>query len=203
MDTNGPNHRGEKKAPPPGRRVRAFLAVPLTAELTEQARQIQQRLAPKVAGIRWTDPATIHLTLKFFGDVPEEFLEKIGEVMLSIGHLNAPFSVEISGVGAFPSPGRPRVVWLGVHGGAPLAALHAAFESALEQIGVARDERSFAPHLTLGRMRGRPVAARDVLEPYREIVCGTLPVGKVVLFESRLRPAGALHVPITTVLLGS
>jgi 2'-5' RNA ligase len=196
----GRSHGAEESG---GRRVRAFLAIPLTSELREGAQRIQETLARRMPGVRWTDPSTMHLTLKFFGAIPEEFLEKIGEVMLSIGHLHTPFSVEISGVGAFPSPARPRVVWLGVRDGDSLAELYAAFENALEAIGIAADDRPFAPHLTLGRNRGGRPAGRDLLDPYRETVCGTLPVEKVVLFESRLRPAGALHVPVKTVFLGN
>lgn len=184
-------------------RLRAFLAIPLTAELLAKVQQVQEALAQKMPGVRWTNPDTMHLTLKFFGDIPEEFLEKIGKVMLSIGHLNAPFSVDISGVGAFPSPARPRVIWLGIRDAAALKTLHAGFESALTQIGIAPEERPFAPHLTLGRVRSGPIGAHQVPDAFREVGCGALPVDKVVLFESRLRPAGALHVPIKTVMLGN
>jgi 2'-5' RNA ligase len=184
------------------RQVRAFLAIPVTDELRQAMARMQRELAACLRGIRWVDPATIHLTLRFFGDVPEESLEKIGEVMLSVGRLCAPFQAEATGIGAFPSPARPRVIWLGVRGGPSLAALHAAMEAGLRQIGFPGEDRPFSPHLTLGRCRQRIMAAQPALERFRDVVCGPLPVDRVILYESRLEPGGAVHLPRKTIFLG-
>jgi len=164
--------------------------------------RLQRELAVSLPGIRWVNPATIHLTLRFFGDVPEESLEKIGEVMLSVGRLCAPFQAEAAGVGAFPSPARPRVIWLGVRGAPSLALLHAAMEEGLRQIGFPGEDRSFSPHLTLGRCRQRIAAAQPVLERFREHACGPFPVDRLILYESRLEPSGAVHLPLKTIYLG-
>lgn len=184
------------------RRVRAFLAIPVTDELRRGMARLQKELAARLPSIRWVNPATIHLTLRFFGDVPEESLEKIGEVVLSVGRLCAPFQTEATGVGAFPSTVRPRVIWLGVRGGPSLAALHAAMEEGLRQIGFPGEDRSFSPHLTLGRCRQRIAAAQPVLERFRDFTCGPLPVDRLILYESRLEPGGAVHLPRKIVSLG-
>jgi len=184
------------------RRVRTFLAIPVTDELRRGMTRLQRDLNASLPGIRWVNPATIHLTLRFFGDIPEESLEKIGEVMLSVGRLSAPFQAEAAGVGAFPSPARPRVIWLGVRDGPSLAALHAAMDEGLRQIGFPGEDRPFSPHLTLGRCRQRIAAAQTVLERFHDFTCGPLPVDRVTLYESRLEPAGAVHLPLKTVYLG-
>lgn len=181
--------------------VRTFLAIPLSEEVRREAGRIRGRLAEALPRVRWAAPETLHLTLKFFGDVPEESLERIGEVVLSVGRLQPPFRVEFVGVGAFPSPARPRVFWLGVKGDA-LPPFHAALEEALAAIGIPRDDRPFSPHLTLGRSRDRTAAPRALLDAYREATCGALLVDKIVLFESRLHPSGAIHLPRKTVFLG-
>jgi len=183
-------------------RVRTFLAIPVAAPLRGEIARIQQQLAAALPQVRWVAPETIHLTLRFFGDIPEESLEKIGEVMLSVGRLCPPFPVEVAGVGAFPSPARPRVIWLGVRGGSPLAALHAAVEEGLQQIGFPAEERPYSPHLTLGRSRQRLAAALPVLERFRDLACGTLSADRMILYESRLEPGGAVHLPRKTVSLG-
>ena len=185
------------------RQVRAFLAIPVTDELRRGMVRLQRELAAGLPGIRWVNPATIHLTLRFFGDVPEESLEKIGEVMLSVGRLCAPFQAEAAGVGAFPSPARPRVIWLDVRGAPSLAFLYAAMEEGLRQIGFPGEDRSFSPHLTLGRCRQRIAAAQPVLERFRDFACGPLPVDRMTLYESRLEPGGAMHLPLKTVHLGN
>lgn len=184
------------------RLVRTFLAIPVTDELRRTMARLQRELTASLPGTRWVNPETIHLTLRFFGDIPEESLEKIGEVMLSVGRLSAPFQTEAAGVGAFPSLVRPRVIWLGVRGGPPLAVLHAAMEEGLKQIGFPGEDRPFSPHLTLGRCQQRIVAAQQVLERFRDFTCGPLPVDRMILYESRLEPGRAVHLPRKIVSLG-
>lgn len=184
------------------RRVRAFLAIPLADELRRTVAAVQKELAAALPGVRWVSPGNIHLTLRFFGDIHEESLERIGEVMLSIGRLNTPFRAEVAGVGAFPSAARPRVIWLGLRNASPLQALHAAIDEELRQIGFPGEERPFSPHLTLGRCRQRIVAAQAILERFHEVSCGPMPVERIILYESRLQPAGPIHLPLKTVDLG-
>ncbi len=136
------------------RQVRAFLAIPLPEEIVRTAQGLCRKLADSFPHVRWVRPETMHLTLRFFGDIPEEFLEKIGEVMLSVGRLHPPFQVPVAGIGAFPSPARPRVIWLGIQEEQALMALYSALETGLGDIGLPGEERSFSPHLTLGRNRG-------------------------------------------------
>ena len=165
-------------------------------------RELQSELAVKLPQTRWVPPEQVHLTLRFFGDVPEETLEKIGTVMLSVGRLYAPFRAELIGVGAFPSPLRPRVVWLGVQGGTTLAALHAAPDAPLAALGIPAEPRPFFPHLTLGRSRKPVSGAGEVLARYRNRHYGMLTADRLVLFESRLSPQGAEHRPRRIVPLG-
>jgi len=183
------------------RRVRAFVAIPLSDEVKQKALQVQRTLAGSLSGISWVRPEGMHLTLRFFASIDEETLDRIGEVMLSVGRLFPPFQMEADGVGAFPSAGRPRVIWLGLRNDEPLRNLHAALEAGLEGIGIPAEERGFKPHLTLGRARRRLPPAQEVLNPYRDFSGGTLPVDRLILFESRLQSSGALHLPLKTVTL--
>ena len=182
--------------------VRTFLAIPLPEEIVLTAQGFCRKLAGAFPHVRWVRPETMHLTLRFFGDLPEEYLEKIGEIMLSVGRLHPPFQVPVAGIGAFPSSARPRVIWLGIQGGQALMHLYSALDAGLERIGLPGEERAFSPHLTLGRSRGPAANARAALEPYREAPCGILEVDKIVLFESRLQATGAVHLPRKTVFLG-
>ena len=174
---------------------RAFLAIPGGDSLCETVRRLQDELAAELPEARWTRPEQVHLTLRFFGDIPEETLEKIGAVMLSVGRLYAPFRAGLVGVGAFPSPNKPRVLWLGVHGDAPLAALYAALDAPLKTLGIPAEPRPFFPHLTLGRSRGPLPGAGEVLARYRHRRYGLLTADRLVLYESRLAPEGAEHRP--------
>ncbi len=181
--------------------VRAFLAIPLTAEITDEVGRIQQTLTSKLPAIRWVKPANMHLTLKFFAAVPEETLEKIGQIMLSVGRSFPSFPVSISGLGTFPAPSRARVFWLGIHGGPALNRLHGILDEKLEQIGIPREDRPFTPHLTLGRRRQKISIPLTVQQQVQEIECGRLQADRVILYQSRLEPVGAVHIPLRTVFL--
>ncbi|BCA78794.1 RNA 2',3'-cyclic phosphodiesterase [Desulfuromonas sp. AOP6] len=182
--------------------VRAFLAIPLNKEVREALTDLQKNLGADWPGVRWTGPDHLHLTLRFFGDLPEECLEKIGEVMLSVKSFTAPFSAPVRGIGAFPSTTRPRVIWAGVQGGAPLASLYVQLENGLSGIGLPPEERPFTPHLTLGRCRIPFAGAAKVLSRFRNTDLGSLNIDRLILYESRLGPDGATHIPRKCVTLG-
>jgi RNA 2',3'-cyclic 3'-phosphodiesterase len=181
------------------RQVRAFVAVPLPSALRPTVRGLCAELAADLPQTRWVKPETLHLTLRFFSAIAEDSLEKIGEIMLSIGRSTAPFQLRLQGIGAFPSPQRPRVIWLGLTDDQPLHTLQRRLDDQLIQAGLPGDERPFTPHLTLGRQRGE--GAGDLPSRYRNYVGGVWPVTELVLYESRLSPGGALHVPHRTVIL--
>jgi len=187
--------------PEAGKVLRAFIAIPLPAPCQQALARLQHRLRPQLPEVRWTRPESIHLTLAFLGPVPEENLEKITAVMLSVGLAFAPFALTISGVGAFPSWQHPRVVWAGLDGGPQLGALQAALTAGLVPLGYPGEERPYLPHLTLGRcrsgvLRGAPAFGKPAEES------SVLPVDRLILYESRLLAAGATHIPLITQYLG-
>ncbi len=175
--------------------VRAFIAVPLPEEIREQVAALNRTLARQLPEVRWSHGENLHLTLKFFAAIEEESLEKIGEVMLSVGRFTPPFQVRLKGLGAFPSLARPRVFWLGIHQDEPLRHLHQDLEDRLERLGLARDPRPFAPHLTLGRPQGPLHGGRDPIGRRQPGLDLDLPVDQLILYQSRLRPGGAQHIP--------
>ncbi|MEZ4484604.1 MAG: RNA 2',3'-cyclic phosphodiesterase [Syntrophotaleaceae bacterium] len=176
-------------------RVRAFVAMPLPETTLRTVGKLQQELATALPGVRWAKPETIHLTLAFLGDITEDSLEKLGSSMLSIGGLQPPVTATFSGVNAFPSRSRPRVVWLGLDGGNTLSQLHEALKSKLDLLQLPVDQRPFVPHLTLGRSRKPLPGAGRILESFRDRDCGSAQLDQLVLYESRLGPEGALHLP--------
>lgn len=181
--------------------IRAFLAIPLPESARTLVQELCRQLAHDLPQVRWNNGQNLHLTLKFFAAIEEESLESIGEVMLSVGRFTAPFQVRIKGLGAFPSLARPRVFWLGIEQQQPLCRMQQALECQLERVGFARDHRPFAPHLTLGRPRGILRDTGNILTPRQPGLDLDLPVEQIVLFQSRLLPSGAQHLPRRVVRL--
>jgi 2'-5' RNA ligase len=182
-------------------KIRTFIAIPLSDTIRRTIAQVQRELAEPLPDIRWVRPETIHLTLAFLGDISQESLDKIGNSMLSIGRSFAPFEVRIGDLGAFPSRSRPRVIWIGVERCAPLMGLQAALAGTLADLGLPGEDRPYTPHLTLGRSRRLDPAAGRILETRADLPIGSLTVDRMVLFESRLQPGGAVHLPRQTIVL--
>ncbi len=177
--------------------MRTFLAIALPPAVSRNIEAIQNRLKRRLQGdIRWVRPAGIHLTLKFFGEVVPEAVEKIATAVAGPAAATAPFVLEARGLGAFPDVTRPRVIWLGVAGetGA-LLSLQRNLEQALSGAGFPREERPFRAHLTLGRVKVPKgiLGLVQAVETGGDEGAGKIPVGEVTLFKSELTPRGAIY----------
>ena len=179
--------------------VRAFLAIPLPRQLQESIRVIQTELQASIAEARWTRPENLHLTLHFFGEIEQETLEKLKVSVLSVKGCQRPFQVEVKGLGAFPDPYRPRVIWLGLKPRGQLEQLHRATEPCLSQAGLTTDSRPYSPHLTIGRLLGGKLDLTELFSSMQQKTIEPLTVDRLILYESRLRPEGAQHIPLLTV----
>jgi len=184
--------------------VRLFVAIDLTTELKAALAELQDRLRRLWSGadIRWVDPAGIHLTLKFLGEVGADRLEAIFGALERGTAGVGPFELKIGGVGFFPSERRARVVWVGVkEPTGRLARLQRQLEASLGALGFAPEGREFAPHITLGRLRA-PASLPPPDSGPADRQLGRMPVREVILMESRLSPAGATYRPVRAFPLG-
>ncbi|HPB69393.1 MAG: RNA 2',3'-cyclic phosphodiesterase [Syntrophales bacterium] len=177
--------------------LRAFLAVEPPAAVRGEIAAIQERLKKTVRGvIRWVRPAEIHLTLKFFGNIPPPAVDRISEAVAARTVGVAPFDLTVRTVGVFPDLNRPRVVWLGMAGEVErLLVLQTSLERAFGVLGFPREERPFRAHLTLGRIKtpkGLVGLARAV-EIGERATAGLFRADHLVLFRSELTPQGAVY----------
>ncbi len=180
--------------------IRSFVAIPLPVELQQRLACLQRQLKLELPELRPSSLKNLHLSLLFLGDQSQEMLAEIGTRMRLIGGSSPAFSLTLRGLGSFPAGRDPRVIWLGVEPRPPLLTLQAALAEALCGLGLPREARPYRPHLTLGRL-GRPPLVRGFLESFRPCDCGQLEVTQMVLFASRLTPAGAVHQPLREVAL--
>jgi 2'-5' RNA ligase len=182
--------------------VRAFLAADLPADARAcLARNLEDLREAEAPDVRWSDPAALHLTLKFCGDVPEERVDELIERCAPRVCGIQPFDVAIAGLGAFPNAREARVIWAGITSGAgELARLARKLDSACARLGIERERRPYQPHLTLGRLRQPRRVALERLVPPSGIA---FRVAGVVCFHSRLSPRGAQHVPLARLPLGA
>jgi 2'-5' RNA ligase len=178
--------------------MRLFVAHELPSTVRVALGEVSARLRPRAGrGVRWTDPAGIHLTLKFIGEVEAASVEAIRAALAGIRAENS-VAVAFRGLGWFPNARHPRVLWAGVEAGNGLAELAAEIERVLEPLGIARESRKFEPHLTLARIKSEE--GLDELRREAERLgapeFGHATYSEFDLMESRLRPQGAVYTRV-------
>jgi 2'-5' RNA ligase len=151
--------------------------------------------------VAWVAEENLHVTVKFIGSTDETRVEAVLQALRASTATARAFEVTIRGLGAFPTPSRPRVLWAGLEPAEPLAALAAEVDRAVAALGVPPEARPFAAHVTLGRVRAlrRNPRLADALARPAEL--GALPVRGVSLMRSELSPRGARYTELATVLL--
>jgi RNA 2',3'-cyclic 3'-phosphodiesterase len=184
--------------------LRAFIAVEIAAEIVNRIAAAIDQLRPQVRGIRWVAPANIHLTVKFLGNIDESQIEPICQALTQALRPFPRCTINAKGIGAFPSVKRPRVLWVGLHG-RQLISLAEKVTSVLAPLGFMLEERTFIPHLTVGRWRQGERAERTLeqaLSKWRDFEFGPSPLDEVILFQSVLKPAGAIYTRLNVFALG-
>lgn len=188
--------------------VRSFISVGLSTEMKDVLRSLEDKLkAGRHTFVKWVDPESVHLTLKFLGNIPQkDIVGMVATVSRIAGPLTG-FSLKVEGLGSFPNWQRPQVVWVGIGGEVNrLVALQADIEEALSALGFPRETRRFSPHLTLGRLRERVSAEerRGFAEWVQSIQFEgglTLDVREVKVMKSRLTPGGAIYNELASIRL--
>jgi 2'-5' RNA ligase len=188
--------------------IRAFIAIDLSPEILQRLEQVSVQLKTRLEGVpvRWVLVDNIHLTLKFLGDVSLANVEMLKKILKTEVNEHHAFEISVGGLGAFPSPHRPRVVWVGLEAPTELMAVQNGVESAMARLGYAREERPFSAHLTLGRV-SRNAMGRDerligdAIEAIKLGFLGVARVNEVHLYKSDLHPNGAVYTRLSTASL--
>ena len=188
--------------------IRLFIAIELPGELKRALVQLQEQLKTgSQIPVKWVDPNSIHLTLKFLGDISTGITGQITQAMEKACQGMRPFYLEVGEPGVFPNVNRVNVVWVGLRGEVDkLKQLQQSIDSSLVTLGFQRESRTFTPHLTLARVRDRaaPEERRNlgqlVASTGFETNCG-LEINSVQLMRSQLTREGAIYSRINTVTL--
>jgi len=181
-----------------GAAERLFVAILLPDDLRSAIRRVAERVRSPEDGFRWGSADAYHLTVRFIGAVEPGRVSRVGAALCA-GVREVPrFDLVLRDAGAFPSPARPRVIWVGVERSSGLSALREAVESALARSGFERESRPFSPHVTIARARDarRAPDLRDALREAR--LAATTPVRSIALVRSHLSPRGARHETLAT-----
>lgn len=189
--------------------LRAFIAVEIPSSLQHAIQESISGLRKTLGNdlIRWVPPQNVHLTLKFLGDVAPSNLDLIKQMLIAEAAQHPCFEMRMEGIGSFPNSRRPRVIWIGLHAPAVLESLQRGIEAAAARLGYASDEKSFSPHLTIGRVKqnlsGSEIQRiRSALEATRIGLLGIVQVNAAHLFKSDLQPGGSVYTRLFSAPVG-
>ena len=186
--------------------VRSFIAIKLPDELKAGLSQLQARLkAGESPGVKWVDTGSIHLTLKFLGNVAIDRTGEITRAMEAAAQGISPFELKVKELGVFPNLRRVQVVWVGISGEVDkLSQLQQQIESNLARLGFAPESRPFTPHLTLARLRNQ--TSLDERQSLGQLIANTkfektytIEVDTISLMRSQLTREGAIYSQISSV----
>lgn len=168
--------------------MRLFAAI----DLPDRIKQAVAGICRGVPGVRWLPPDQLHLTLRFIGETEDA---AIATIRSGLAVITSPaFPLSLQGVGCFPSPRRPRVLWVGLNGGEPLTRLQHEVETAVGNAGIPPEERPFSPHITLARLREhRETDVAPFLARNASFASGPFTVDALHLYSSILTARGAIH----------
>lgn len=172
---------------------RLFVALPLPATVRENVGAVQSQLQEHDWPVKWVDPQLVHITLKFLGDVEATQVTDLKTVLQGLAARHEPVTMTTGRLGAFPTPFRPRVFWLGLDGDAgPLVNLAADLDSSLQPHGFAAEDRPFQPHITIGRLRRQqvPPAAFEQVAAELDLPAEQVPFDRIQLVRSILGNSG-------------
>lgn len=180
---------------------RLFIAVPIREETRNQiVRGIFSDGSVRRMPLRLTAVQNLHLTLQFLGNVDEKRIPVLKQILNRIHTPETPEALVFTGIGAFPDPSAPRIIWLGIQQNDYLRKAQSLITQDLIRNGFEADRKKFKPHLTLARVReGADLSAGDYafLESLRSgTEIGDSPMDRLTLFESRLQPGGPVYTPI-------
>jgi 2'-5' RNA ligase len=174
---------------------RLFVAIDLPAS----TRQLLAGLDPHIRGVRWADADQMHLTLAFFGDVPEEVEQDLREKLVTIEF--GAFFLSFAGVGTFATKGAPKVIWIGLGKAHPhLFQIHKRVQEAALAVGIEPELRPWHPHISTARCRDVSLqSVRNFLKAHSDFDAGMIRVDVFHLYSSKLTPSGPIHTRELTV----
>ena len=174
---------------------RIFAAIKITPDENFLNVYYQLVKSLKQEGIKWVKPENFHLTLKFFGEIPDDRIDIICDELDDITLSSGPFNINIRKTGVFGSRYNPKVIWFGIEDNGHLAELAEKVLSGMDKTGFTRDRQNFVPHLTVGRIRKLTDKERfhRVIKKFAEAELMKTHVGEIYLYESHLKPRGPVY----------
>ncbi|MCX6059879.1 MAG: RNA 2',3'-cyclic phosphodiesterase [Chloroflexi bacterium] len=183
--------------------LRAFIAIEIPLDIQDAIQRQTARLRQTLGSdlVRWAPAQNMHLTIKFLGEIAASHVDFLKQMLAREADAHPQFDLQIGGLGSYPTSRRPRILWVGLHAPAGLAALQKSIEAGTSRLGYEQEELAFSPHLTIGRVRQNISPAdlskiRAAMDNIQLGNIGTARVDSVHLIRSELKPNGSVYTKL-------
>lgn len=196
--------------------MRLFLALDIDDPIRERITRFVDGVRNFSPDARWVKAESLHVTLKFIGEQPDDAVEKIKQALKDVSAVAT--EIQFRGYGFFPTPKSARVFWIGMESGPQLAQFAAAIDERMAKLGIKKEDRAFSPHLTLARAPGGSGSPRwrkrdgpnrcfsylqEKLSALPLPEFGTMTPREFALYQSQLSPKGSKYTKLAKVVLQS
>jgi len=181
--------------------MRTFIAIDIDEHILNQIRTIQQKLRTEAAlpkgTVKWVNPANMHLTLKFLGEVGDNLISDVCRIVSETAANYPAFDIEVNGLGSFGSSA--RVIWVGTRKNEQLSSLQKELNSRLSEAGWESDRKGFVGHLTLCRVKNPKSGKRlrELINNYADHNFGLSGVDSIRVYKSELTNTGPIYTLIS------
>ncbi|MCM8781893.1 MAG: RNA 2',3'-cyclic phosphodiesterase [Candidatus Omnitrophica bacterium] len=179
--------------------MRTFIAIDLNDEAKAALIRLQSQLKAADADIKWVEAENIHLTLKFLGEIANQQVDLVKEVLNNTAVQFKPYEITLAGIGAFPKLDYPKVVWVGIRkGNDDTKGIANKIDDELMKLGFEKEDRKFSAHLTLGRLRGPKNIdkLKSLLKTLNFAPQSKILVNYINLYRSTLTPQGPIYTSL-------
>jgi 2'-5' RNA ligase len=177
---------------------RTFIAIDIipSSTLTEAYELIRYRM--RLERINWVPVGNLHITLSFLGDTAEDGIPEITRAMQLAVKDRSAFNLTLHSLGIFKNLNDPRVLWLGCDYDETMVLIKKELDAQLEPLGFKGEKRTFAPHLTLGRIKSLRQQNQliQLITQFKDTVFQTQKISSIVFYESRLTSSGPDYIPL-------
>ncbi|MGD0339654.1 MAG: RNA 2',3'-cyclic phosphodiesterase [Bacteroidota bacterium] len=183
--------------------IRTFIAIPTPDNVRQVLSEIQAELKTSRAEVKWEPHEKLHITLRFLGNVDERQLPQLMTECSNVVCNLPSFSLIYEGLGCFPDTRNPRIIWAGSHNDdGTLVRIKKNIDDIVVRYGFERENRSFHPHITLARVKGRQNIP-SLIKMFQSVTFEPHPViiDEVHFMKSELRSTGSIYTRMQIIAL--
>jgi len=175
---------------------RGFIAIDIDA--TSGIIEFEKEIKKTDADVKLVEPQNIHITVKFLGDVDENLIDEIEQIMKDSVKEIKPFTIQLKGTGVFPNQNYIRVIWIGIKEAQVIETISNSIDEKLSKLGFKKEKRGFSPHLTIGRVKTAKNKQRllEIIENYVDVEFSRQEINSIKLKKSDLASKGPIYTTI-------